>query len=83
MGSDLDDNLVVEAIRRQAASCLYGLAPLLHDILTGKLDQLELMEASDSDEDVDLDFVGQVRTDIAAVLEQARNLVAQWTTKSS
>ena len=34
-------------IRRQAASCLYGLAPLLQDMLAGKLDQLEMMEASD------------------------------------
>jgi hypothetical protein len=44
---------MMTTIRRQAASCLYGLAPLLRDILTGKLSRLELMEASDDDEDAD------------------------------
>ena len=37
---------MMTTIRRQAASCLYGLAPLLKNILNGKLDSLELMEAS-------------------------------------
>ena len=61
-------------IRRQAASSLYGLAPLLADMLHGKLDQLELMEASDNDSDGDLRFVDQVRPDIEAVLAQAEAL---------
>lgn len=65
---------MMTTIRRQAASCLYGLAPLLEDILTGKLNRLELMETSDSDEDLDLSFVAQVQTDIASLLEQARKL---------
>lgn len=65
---------MMTTIRRQAASCLYGLAPLLQDILVGKLDRLELMEASDGDEDIDLKFVDQVRADIKVLLEQARNL---------
>jgi superfamily II DNA or RNA helicase len=65
---------MMTTVRRQAASCLYGLAPLLSDILHGKLDQLELMEATDTDHEADLGFVDQVRTDIEALLEQARNL---------
>ncbi|MGD0088297.1 MAG: helicase-related protein [Planctomycetota bacterium] len=65
---------MMTTIRRQAASCLYGLAPLLNDILTGKVNQLEMMEASDDEQDADLSFVDQVRTDIAAILEQARDL---------
>jgi ATP-dependent helicase HepA len=65
---------MMTTIRRQAASCLYGLAPLLSDILAGKLDRLEAMEASDSDRDVDLQFVSQVRSDIEDLLVQARNL---------
>jgi len=65
---------MMTTIRRQAASCLYGLAPLLEDILNGKLDRLELMEASDGDEDTDLSFVATVRTDIEALIEQARDL---------
>ncbi len=65
---------MMTAIRRQAASCLYGLAPFLSDILSGKLDRLELMEASDNDEEAELSFVDQLRTDIKALIEQARNL---------
>lgn len=65
---------MMTTIRRQAASCLYGLAPLLQDILSGKIDQLELMEASDADADADLSFVDQVRTDIAALLKMAMTL---------
>ena len=38
---------MMTTVRRQAASCLYGLAPMLGDILTGKLDRLELWETSD------------------------------------
>jgi len=60
--------------RRQAASCLYGLAPLLQDMLIGKMDQLEIMEASDSDDEIDFDFVTGVRSDVEALLEKARYL---------
>lgn len=65
---------MMTTIRRQAASCLYGLAPLLSDMLNGKLNQLELMEASDSDSDSDLRFVDKVRPDIEAVLSKAQAL---------
>ena len=65
---------MMTTIRRQAASCLYGLAPLLSDILNGKLDQLELMEASDSDGDGELPFSDEIRQDIEAVLAQAEAL---------
>ncbi|MBX3516800.1 MAG: DEAD/DEAH box helicase family protein [Rhodospirillales bacterium] len=68
---------LMTTIRRQAASCLYGLAPLLSDILTGKLDRLEVMEAGDSDDETDLTFVDQVRADIEDILERARNLDAR------
>src|SRR5262249_21306443 len=44
------------------------------DILNGKLDRLELMEASDADADADFSFVEEVRLDIEGVLNQARNL---------
>ncbi|MES0110162.1 helicase-related protein [Mesorhizobium sp. M0013] len=67
---------MMTTIRRQAASCLYGLAPLLSDMLRGKLDKLELMEASDSDSEADLGFVDQIRPEIEAVLAQARALDA-------
>ena len=62
---------MMTTIRRQAASCLYALAPMLSEILAGKLDRLE---ASDSDADIDIDFIGQVRQDIEMLLAQVRNL---------
>lgn len=65
---------MMTTIRRQIASCLYGLAPLLADILNGKLDQLEMMEASDSEDEIDLSFVDQVRGDIKSLLDHASNL---------
>ena len=37
----------MSTIRRQAASCLYGLAPLLRDILTRHIDLMELTEADE------------------------------------
>jgi superfamily II DNA or RNA helicase len=61
-------------IRRQAASCLYGLAPFLEDMLHGKLDLLESMETTDSDVDPDLPFVNQIRPEIEEVLAQAKTL---------
>jgi SNF2 family DNA or RNA helicase len=68
---------MMTTIRRQAASCLYGLAPMLSDLLRGKLDSLELQEASDSDDEADLSFVDQVRTDIEALLKRANQLTPQ------
>jgi ATP-dependent helicase HepA len=65
---------MMTTIRRQAASCLYGLVPLLSDILNRKLDRLELMEASDNDMEFDLSFVDQIRTDIENLLERVRGL---------
>ena len=66
---------MMTTIRRQAASCLYGLAPLLsrHPVRESST-AWRLMEASDSDEEADLRFVGQVRADIEALLEQAAHL---------
>jgi len=65
---------MMTTIRRQAASCLYGLAPLLDDILAGKLNQLEMMFASDSDANTDLSFIDNIREEIEAVCDQARTL---------
>lgn len=65
---------MMTTIRRQAASCLYGLAPLLEDMLSGKLSQLEVMEANDSGDEIDLSFVEQVRSEIEGILDHARKL---------
>jgi hypothetical protein len=65
---------MMTTIRRQAASCLFGLAPLLKDVLAGKLDRLETMEAADSDIDLDLSFVDKVRSDISGIVKQVCDL---------
>ena len=65
---------MMTTIRRQAASCLYGLVPLLRDILSGKIDDIEIMEASDGDDPQDLGFVDMVRQDIESLLEEAHVL---------
>ncbi|WP_281806408.1 DEAD/DEAH box helicase [Methylocystis echinoides] len=65
---------MMTTIRRQAASCLYGLAPFLSGILNSKLDRLELLEASDDDADADFSFLTHVRKEIEDLLDQANQL---------
>jgi ATP-dependent helicase HepA len=67
---------MMTTIRRQAASCLYGLAPTLSDVLSGNLNRLEQMEINDNDDELDFSFVDVVRAEINALLEQAKNLDA-------
>jgi len=66
---------MMTTLRRQAASCLFGLAPLLRGMLEGKLDDLEVMEAGDgSGEPTDLSFVSEVRGEVEALVERAEGL---------
>ena len=65
---------LMTTIRRQAASCLYGLAPLLRDMLAGKLDSLEAMDGTDSETPIDVAFLSAIRADIEALLERADDL---------
>ncbi len=44
---DINVKFLMSTIRRQAASCLYGLAPLLRDILTRHIDLMILTEADE------------------------------------
>ena len=65
---------LMTTIRRQAASCLYGLAPLLRDMLAGKLESLEAMDGTDSETPVDVAFLAAIRADIEALLERGDDL---------
>jgi superfamily II DNA or RNA helicase len=65
---------MMTTIRRQAASCLYGLGPLIADILAGKLDRLEALESADDDREISLGFVGDVRHEIEELLSLSRSL---------
>ena len=61
-------------IRRQAASCLYGLAPLLRDILTRRLGELSSVEADVPDVDLTAGLEGVIKTRIEDILQQAAAL---------
>ena len=65
---------MMTTLRRQAASCIYGLAPLLKNILSGKLDALALLEAGDTEEEMEFDFIDQIRADVEGLLARAENL---------
>lgn len=65
---------MMTTIRRQAASCLYGLAPLLEDILNRKIDNIDIETTGDNGTEPDLNFVDEVRVDIAALLGKAKSL---------
>jgi len=68
---------MMTTVRRQAASSLFGLAPLLKNILEGKLEQIEIQEAQLVNEysgEVDLSFVDTVRSEISEIIQRAQNL---------
>ena len=66
---------MMTTVSRQAASCLYGLAPTLQDILHGKLNRLEAEESMDVDaESLFFDFVGGIRGEIQALIGKAKAL---------
>ena len=71
---DRNIKFMMTTIRRQAASCLYGLAPFLSSIISRSFDRLELMVLSDSDDDADYGFVDSIRTDIEGLIKLASNL---------
>ncbi|MEI6704516.1 MAG: helicase-related protein, partial [Deltaproteobacteria bacterium] len=70
-----DRNLLflMTTIRRQAASCLYGLAPFLNEILTRKIDLLELDEIDEGVGEGEL-TVGTIQDRILEILVKAEQL---------
>jgi len=65
---------LMTTIRRQAASCLFGLAPLLQNILTRRLDELEWDEVDAMFGPPDAAAIDKIETQILEVIEQAENL---------
>lgn len=61
-------------IRRQAASCLFGLAPLLRDILTRRIPMSVLEEADVDVTDQDLTIDQRIEQQVRSVLSQAEKL---------
>jgi ERCC4-related helicase len=72
-----DRNLqfMMTTIRRQVASCVFGLAPYLEAILSGQISRLELSE-SDSDDDLQAmtEASAEFRADVDALVRLAKNL---------
>ena len=71
---DINIKFMMTTIRRQAASCIYGLAPFLEDILKRNLDELSWEEADDTEPLPEGDVVGPIESQIKTILEKARNL---------
>ncbi len=65
---------LMTTIRRQAASCLFGLAPFLEEILSRRLDELSWEEADNTDQVPQSDVVTNIESQIQTVLEKARKL---------
>jgi superfamily II DNA or RNA helicase len=61
-------------IRRQAASCLFGLAPLLREILTRRLSLTEIDEADFDVPEQDLTIDERIEQQVRGVLAQAEGL---------
>ena len=71
---DINVKFMLTTIRRQAASCLYGLAPFLKDILHRHLDELEWEEADDMGPEPSDEAINLIQAQIQTILEKARGL---------
>ena len=66
-------SFMMSTVRRQAASCLYGLAPYMEDILNRNLDRIEGVD-HDFDQGPDLGFIDRVRGEIESLIRTARSI---------
>jgi superfamily II DNA or RNA helicase len=71
---DTNVKFMMTTIRRQAASCLYGLVPFLQEILNRHVDELAWEEADNTGEAPTSTTVEAIEIRIRMILEQARNL---------
>ena len=65
---------MMTTIRRQAASCLMGLAPFLESILNRRIDELEWTETDDTALVTSGDAIDPIRAQIETIMEKARSL---------
>lgn len=71
---DLNVKFMMTTIRRQAASCLFGLAPFLEDILNRHLDELSWGEADSTTAVPQGETVDTIQSQVQSILESARLL---------
>ncbi|MCY4554601.1 MAG: helicase-related protein [Candidatus Poribacteria bacterium] len=74
---DRSVNFMITTLRRQLASCLHGLEPLLEDILNRRLDELEWTEADALDAMPTPELTTHIREQVQNLLEKANNLDPQ------
>ena len=67
-------NFMMTTLRRQLASCLHGLEPMLEDILNRRLDELEWTEADAIEAIPSSEIVTHIRDHVQVLLERAKNL---------
>lgn len=70
---DINVKFLMTTIRRQAASCLYGLVPLLESILARHIDSMMLTEADESEEPLSETLF----TSLEPIEEQIRSILSQ------
>ncbi len=71
---DIYVKFLMTTIRRQAASCLYGLAPFLEDILKRHIDELAWNEADDTGTVPSGDIIDSIQSQIESIREKAQSL---------
>ena len=71
---DRNVKFMMTTIRRQAASCLNGLAPLIKDILTRRMDELTWDETGDVPDSFNMNTVSNIGDQIRDVQKQAEHL---------
>ncbi len=75
---DKNVRFMMTTISRQAASCIYGLAPYLEQMLHKKLENLEWLESGGEEtEQLEDDTINRIRVDISNIIEQARLLTSE------
>ncbi|MEW6087871.1 MAG: helicase-related protein [bacterium] len=69
---DVNVKFMMTTICRQAASCLYGLAPFIEDRLTGKLDDLD--DVDNNNGILDAKTIEEIKGQVQGIIKQAENL---------
>lgn len=71
---DINVKFMMSTIRRQAASCLYGLVPFLEDILNRHIDELEWAEIDHEMTEPQDNLFDEIQLQIQQILTNARTL---------
>ena len=71
---ELNVNFMMTTIRRQLASCLYGLEPLLEEILSRHINELSWAEADATEALPQAESVTQIQDQIEIILEKVRTI---------